>query len=605
MAGRRCVPSGRAAGLPAKRTSRGSLAAYATVFVIAASVSCARQGFPPGGSEDKKPPEVTVTLPLQHAVNVPVLQAVTFEFSEPVNERSVEENLFIVPIPTGWPEMVWRSGSRVLTLTFPAALRSGATYVITIGSKTRDRQSNQMKDSFILTFSTGPTVENGRIRGRVIPWRFFGRPPENVAGVDVAAYQLNGRAAEPDPRADIPDYATQTNSDGSYKLTGLSGARYRLFAIGDRDRDGFYTEGEDMIGVASGDVTLAEGDSLALAPQMAVSDADTSMVQLTSARPADKNRVELLFDSEIDPEGVEMEVEGVSLGGWFVPFGEPKKLSAATSDQTDGKRCAVARLKLRDLYGNPLAPWAEMPVFSGIARADTTALEIVDWRPKLLTPGKDPIRLVFNRVLYTPDHALNDSVTPSAPPDTARYMGGTAPTCAVYKLGSLKDASGEDVSVIRTGPNTLELAPGTEWKENYTYQIAFDREALRGIAGNRLTVPGSQLSFRVVHPDTLGFIEGTVADAGGAGNSLYRLTFRHLGTETDRKLEVKGQSSFSTGPVLPGRYVAFGFRDDDGDGRVGRGGVSPWRPAEPVYAYPDTITVVSRRTSDSIQFIFR
>jgi hypothetical protein len=561
-------------------------AAYATALLIVFVVSCARQGFPPGGPDDKTPPEIAGTVPLQRATNVPATQPITFEFSEPMDERSVEDNLFIIPIPVEWPRVTWGSGSRIMTLAFPVPLRSGATSVITIGSKARDRQNNQMKDSFILTFSTGPTIENGRIRGRVIPYRIFGRSPETVAGVDVVAYRLNDQPAYPDPRSDIPDYATQTSSDGSYTLTGLSSARYRIFAIGDRNRDGFYTEGEDMIGVASGDVALAEGDTLALAPHLVVSDADTAMVQLTSVRSSDKNRAEFFFDREIDTEGVDLSIEGISLHGWFIPFGEPKKLSAATSDQSEGRKYPVARLKVRDLYGNPPAPWPEAPVFSGTARADTAALEISDWRPKVLIPGKDPIRMVFNRVL--------------ALPDTARYL--------------IKDASGEDVTAARTGPNILELAPGTEWKENFTYLITFDRETLRGVAGNRLTGPGSQLSFRVVHPDTLGFIEGTVADStgtentvadtGGTGGPLYRLTFRHLDTETERKMEVRGQKEWKTGPVLPGRYVAYGFRDDNGDGKVGRGSVSPHRPAEPVYAYPDTITVVSRRMTGSIQFIF-
>jgi len=564
MAWRGCVPGYRAV-------------VYAAALAIAAAASCARQGFPPGGPDDKTPPEIVGTVPLQRAANVPAARPVTFEFSEPMDEKSVEDNLFIAPIPAEWPRVTWRSGSRVMTIAFPVPLKSGATSVITIGSKARDRRNNQMKDSFILTFSTGPSIENGSIRGRVIPYRIFGRSPENVAGVDVVAYRLNDRAANPDPRSDIPDYATQTNSDGSYTLIGLSSACYRLFAIGDRNRDGFYTEGEDMIGVASGDVALAEGDSLVLAPHIAVSDADTSMVQLASVRPADKNRVELFFDKEIDTEGVEVAVEGVSLSGWFVPSGEPKKLSAATSDQMEGKKYAIASLKLRGSDGNPLAPLAEAPVFSGTARADTAALDITDWGPKVLIPGRDPIRLVFNRVL--------------ALPDTARYV--------------MRDASGENVTAFRTGSNTLELAPGTEWKENFAYLISFDRETLRGVAGNRLTGPGSQLAFRVVHADTLGFIEGTVSDTTGTGGALYRLIFRHLDTEAERKLEVRERKQWNTGAVLPGRYVAFGFRDDNGDGKIYRGSVSPRRPAEPVYAYPDTITVVSRRTSGSIHFIFR
>jgi hypothetical protein len=575
-------------------------AVFCAAFPIAWFLSCARQGFPPGGSEDKTPPEVVATVPLQHAVNVPVGQAVTIEFSEPVNEKGAVDNLFIVPIPARWPEVTWKSGGRIVTLRFPAALRTNATYVITIGSKTVDRQNNPMKDSYILAFSTGETIESGRIRGRVIPYHWLGKSPENVAGVDVAAYRVGegapsdslskttGSAShDPDPRTDVPDYATQTNSDGTFTLNGLSNARYRLFAIGDRDRNGFYTVGEDMIGVAPDDVILAAGDSLALAPQIAVSEADTAMVQLMSVRPLDRNRIEVFFDREIDPAHIEMSIEGCSIAGWFVPSEDPKRLIVATSDQEEGKKYPIAALNVVSRDGVPLAPTVPQ-VFPGTARADTAALEITDWRPKTLAPGHDSIRLVFNRVL--------------AVSDTAKHVIG--------------DASGEDILVERAGPNVLLLAPRAEWKENTAYLVSLNREEVRGAGGNRLTGPGAQLAFRVVPSDTLGTIGGTITDTGGrlsgAGNrkgaaadAVYRLAFRHLETETERKLEVKGPSSWSAGPVLPGRYVAYGFRDDDGDGKVGRGSVAPFRAAEPAYAVPDTITVVSRRTTDSIQFIFR
>jgi hypothetical protein len=98
---------------------------------------------------------------------------------------------------------------------------------------------------------------------------------------------------------------------------------------------------------------------------------------------------------------------------------------------------------------------------------------------------------------------------------------------------------------------------------------------------------------------------GTVVDSTGTVEGRYCLRFRHLETDAVKTVDVKGQADWQSGPVLPGRYAAFGFRDDDGDGDPGLGKVKPRRPAEPVYAVPDTITVVSRRTSDKVRFIFR
>lgn len=549
----------------------------AILAAVIGITACARQGFPPGGPVDKTPPELVKAVPEALTADVPTSTSITFEFSKPMARQTVEDNLFIVPIPVEWPRISWRSGNRVMILDFPRPLRENATYVITIGSKASDQHNNLLKNSIILKFSTGSRIENGEIKGRVIPWRYFGSQPENPAGVDVVAYSLADSSRNPDPRKDVPDYVTQTNADGTWNLVGLSSGKYRLFAIGDKDRNGFYSEGYDMIGVASHDVVLAAGDTLAFAPQMAVSDMDSALVQFMSVRPADKNRVELFFDSEIDSETVKFSVEGLDVPGWFILPGDVKKISVATAAQTAGKEYTVNGLSLRDRDGNPLMQGSKSPTFAGIDKADTTALEILEWEPKILISGKDPIRLLFNRVL--------------ALPDSIRTI--------------IKDASGENVGVRRTGANRMELFPGENWRENANYRIAFDSDKLLGVAGNRLTGTGTQLAFRVAPADTLGFMEGTLADSMGTGDSFYRLAFKNLESGTMKQLDVRGPHAWKSGGVLPGRYVAFGFRDDDGDGKITRGKAAPYHVSEPVFAYPDTISVVSRRTTSGLPFVFR
>ncbi len=120
-----------------------------------------------------------------------------------------------------------------------------------------------------------------------------------------------------------------------------------------------------------------------------------------------------------------------------------------------------------------------------------------------------------------------------------------------------------------------------------------------------MTGAGSQLAFRVTPSDTLGFMAGTVSDIYGTVDSLYRITFKNLESGTMKQLDVPGPKAWNSGGVLPGRYVALAFRDDDGDGKITRGKAAPWRVSEPVYAYPDTITVVSRRTTENLPFVFR
>jgi hypothetical protein len=541
------------------------------------ALSCARQGFPPGGSKDETSPVLVRSIPIALANNVSVTEKVLIEFSKPMDKKSVADNLFIVPIPSQWPELRWYSGGSILTLRFPKPLRSNTTYIITIGSKAGDLRNNQMKDSISLRFSTGEVVENGEITGKIIPCHLFTAKPENVSGVDVIAYTLSDSTANPDPRNDVPNYVTQTNADGSFTLMGLSSNVYRLFAIGDKDHDGFYTEGYDLIGTAPHDVFLAKGDTLSRAPDIAISEVDTSLVQFRSIRPSDIQRVELFFDDDIDPGSVDLSIEGLDIPGWFILPNDQKRVSVATSEQKNGKEYTVNKLKLKNLDEYPLAPLGKNPVFTGTDRPDTTSLEILEWGPKVVIPGKEPVRLLFNRVL-----AISDTIK-----------------------GIISDSSGEDLTVKRTGPNVLEVSPRAFWRENFNFIITFNRENLKGIAGNRLTGPGSQISFRVVPADTLGFIEGMIVDKTGTPESLYRLMFKNLDIDIRKTVDVKGKEAWSAGEMLPGRYVAFGFRDDNKDGMFTRGKVSPYRVSEPIYQYPDTISVVSRRTTGNINILFQ
>ncbi|MFA6471235.1 MAG: Ig-like domain-containing protein [Candidatus Latescibacterota bacterium] len=540
-------------------------------------VSCARQGLPPGGPKDETPPAFARSVPAPLTKNVSVTEPVLIEFTEPMDKKSVADNLFIVPIPSQWPELKWQSGNSILMLVFLKPLRNTTTYVITIGSKASDIRSNQMKDSISLKFSTGETIENGEIRGKVIPVHFFDPKPENVSGVDVAAYTLSDSTVSPDPRNDVPDYVTQTNADGRFTLVGLSNGTYRLFAIGDKDRDGFYSEGYDMTGVSPHDVVLVKGDTLSFAPQIAISEVDTALVQLRSIRSPDRQRVEFFFDKDIDPQSVDISIEGLDIPGWFTLSGDLKRISAATTEQKNGKEYSIGKLQVKSADGFSLLPMEKNPFFTGTDRPDTTALEILEWGPKLLATGNDPVQMMFNRVLSVPENV--NSV--------------------------INDASGENLVVKKTGLNMLELLPSTSWKENFNYIVTFNRENLRGVGGNRLNGPGSQISFRVVPSDTLGIIEGMIIDKTGTPQSLYRLMFKNLDNDTKKTLEVKGQEKWTTGKVLPGRYVTAGFRDDNGDGVFTRGKAFPYRVSEPVYSYPDTITVVSRRTTGNINYLFQ
>ncbi|MFC1528863.1 Ig-like domain-containing protein [Candidatus Latescibacterota bacterium] len=567
---RLCLP------LPVK-TCEGRFPHLVIALFVFMSISCAKQGYPPGGMDDKTPSSLIRSTPEHLANGVSRNEPVVFEFDEPMDTKSVEDNLFIVPIPSVWPDYEWKSMDRILVLHFSEPFRDNTTYVISIGSKASDLRRNQLEDSIMLSFSTGAVVENGKITGRIIPRSFRSGEAEKTSGIDIVAYNMDDKELKPDPRKDVPDYMTQSGSDGTFEMVGLSRGLYRLFAIGDNDRNGFYTESYDLIGLAPHDIVLAGTDSIAFAPDIAISERDTSLVRLISIKAPDNRRVELYFDREIVPSSVNIEFDGLDLINWFIPADNPAVISTTTEEQEAGRRYEVIETSVMDRDGNRFEPIGIIPFFNGTDRPDTTVLKVVEWGPKILTQGNEHIRVVFNRVIIMPDT-----------PDNV-----------------LSEDSSAGITVKRTAPNECELIPGENWLENMNYLVVFDREKLKGIAGNTLTETGSQLAFRVVSSDTLGYIEGSIEDSTETGKTLYRLLFKNLETETVKELSVQGPMNWSTGPVLPGSYVCRAYKDEDGDGEMFPGSIVPYQEAEHVCAFPDTIKVVSRWTNEDNIFIFK
>ncbi|MFC1608244.1 Ig-like domain-containing protein [Candidatus Latescibacterota bacterium] len=540
-------------------------------------LSCAKQGIPPGNKEDKEPPKMSVTTPAHMAVGVSTVESIVIEFTSPMSEKDVENNFFIVPIPAQWPEFSWRKGSRELTVSLAEPLRGNTTYIISIGAKAGDTKGNKLEDTINLTFSTGDTIEDGTITGMVIPYNFFDERPDDVSGVDVVAYSIDTSRESPDPRHDVPDYFTQSGADGLFEIRGLSQAEYRLFAIGDSNGDGFYSEGSDRIGVASLDVMLARDDSVAVPPIM-VAPGDTSLVSIRSVRSSGSQSVDIYFDRAIVHDRLSVGVEGLKVEGYFIDSERPQKVTVATGQQENEKKYTFNSITAYDADGNTLASLSEKPVFTGTDRPDTTSLKITSWGPQFPVAGSGPVQIVFNKVLDLPD---ND----------------------VY---ALKDESGEDLAITQEASNILSIFPADgSWKDGYRYSVSLDPDMLQGVAGNILSEEDRDIVFRIAPADTLGFMSGVIEDADGSTDDVYRLSLKHLETGEIVTIETKGPAEWSSGGVLPGLYLPLAYRDIDGDGTVFRGSLHPYRFAEPVAILPDTVMVSSRWTTEDIRIVFK
>ncbi len=87
------VPAGTVhSGLPLTiELFRGRFPHVVIALFIFMGLSCAKQGYPPGGSVDKEPPYLVSSVPPAMMTEVSTTEPIVFEFSESMNQ----ENIFL------------------------------------------------------------------------------------------------------------------------------------------------------------------------------------------------------------------------------------------------------------------------------------------------------------------------------------------------------------------------------------------------------------------------------------------------------------------------------------------------------------------------------
>lgn len=551
---------------------------FATIVLVTV-MACANQGFPPGGPEDKSPPQVLRSFPPADSTHVPRDVHVQIIFNEAVVPRTVEESFFITPFSGDKARFRWRN-DRVLTVTFADSLLADRTYVVTIGSGAKDRRNNMMKESYTLAFSTGATLDRGEIRGVV-----YG---ETTAGAQVWAYDLN-ETPDPNPAERSPLYITQAGKDGGYRLTNLALGAYRLFAVMDRNVNNRYDAEFDLLGVCPRDVRL---DSSALRDEplnFRIALRDTTAPRLEAASAPDNRHVDLRFSEPMQPERMTdvanfvafSAADTLTIENASVDLFNRSMVHLATFAQTAGLEYTVIVHQGTDRSGLPLGQ-ANRAVFTGSAVPDTVKPRYLAMMPKdssKFVPPNAPLTFHFSKAMQ---------------PATISRM-------------TVADTLGDTVrgTVTWRDKTQFVFTPQSSYKKETFYLVTLPVDSVFDLAGNALADTLFRRQFTTVNPDTLSAISGTLRDADSTATGPFVLKAKSVKQKEpmiyDLKVEREGRFAFDA--IMPGNYIIELFRDRDGDGAFSWGEAFPYQPAERFYAFPDTIEIRSRWPSDGEEIV--
>lgn len=199
--------------------------------------SCANkaQG-PTGGAKDETPPKVVKSTPPNAALNFKKKE-IQIVFDENVSIDNASENVLISPPQSKQPDV--KANARLVSLSFVDDLMDSTTYTINFGNAIVDlNEKNPLKD-YRFSFSTGNEIDTMRIAGQVLNAEDL----NPISGLYVGVHKANEDSAF-FSKAFLR--IGRTNEFGQFVVDNMKAGSYRVFALGDVNRDFFYQPGEGL-----------------------------------------------------------------------------------------------------------------------------------------------------------------------------------------------------------------------------------------------------------------------------------------------------------------------------------------------------------------------
>ena len=205
--------------------------------IVLLAYSCAnRAQGPTGGPKDETPPKVLKSYPQNGTLNFNKKQ-IQIDFDEMVSIEKASENVIISP-PQMKPPDVKSLGKRV-SVNFNEELIDSTTYSINFGNSIVDLNEKNALKNYLFSFSTGNEIDTLKIGGTLINAEDL----NPLQGIIVGIYkETNDSVFFKKPFLRIG----KTDENGKFSIDNVRKGSYKVFALGDVNRDYFFQPGEAL-----------------------------------------------------------------------------------------------------------------------------------------------------------------------------------------------------------------------------------------------------------------------------------------------------------------------------------------------------------------------
>jgi hypothetical protein len=543
--------------------------------IIALVCSCAHQVSPGGGPEDKTGPTILVSDPAHGAVMVNPRSGIVITFSEWISRSAAPRSVSILPPIEGGVKV--RVAGRRLEITPATALAESTTYHVVITAQLADLRGNPLSSSFTLVFSTGATLDSGRIAGCIVD------PAGQATMAVVGLYRKRDTLADSALFA-APDYLTQADSAAFFSFENVRSGPYRLVAFADKNNNRRLNPGvEAAFAPLTQTVVIKNSpDTILLYPV----ESDTTGPNIASVTPVSASALLATLTKAADTAA------GISALSWRVERSDKKGGPlAVTKYAWIGKEMRRCLLYLADTQA--LAPYRL--VFSYNRQAEKGAFTL-----------RDTMRFNGAHPVDTVKPALS-SVSPIATVgmEPELRLAFTEPVTGFTQL-RLIDSLADTVALIADSSynDTIALKPGRALHAGSSYRLVLLSSIGKDLAGNPLAPRDTTDTvltpvFKVIEADSLAVsLKGCVPCL--APDSLRLWQFGPItGGPVSLAADSSGCFSFDS---IPGRkgFISC-WSDGNRNHKLDKGILVPWRSPEPFVAFADTIEARARWESEGVE----
>ncbi len=252
-----------------------------------ALAGCAKIGAPPGGPEDKVPPQLIATRPDSMAIIADFKGSVDLQFNETVSEGGTPslgtgtsdlERLVLLSPSNNVPEVGWHRSR--LSIKPKEGWKANRVYRIQLLPGVQDIRNNKADTSVVITFTTGAPLPTTTLSGRVVDWE----TRRMAAGALVEAI------LQPDS---LP-YRALTDTSGKFEIGPIPAGNYLVFAVADQNRNHRRESRElfDSVRVDSLTFTI---------PPLWLQPHDTLAPRIQTITPGDSASAQVQFSGPLDP----------------------------------------------------------------------------------------------------------------------------------------------------------------------------------------------------------------------------------------------------------------------------------------------------------------